>query len=242
MNSESGKNVRNRWKMSQRGELFCSEPVELSKGKNEGEEASSRMTEDRFLLIGCGILKNEVRYLIRKNNWPLDTVFFDSALHCEFDKLSRVLTAALTRYKDRRIIVFYGACHPLMEKMLGESGTFRTEGQNCVDMLLGHELFMEELAKGAFFLLQEWAHRWKYILTKSFGTGKLGIISEIFREDRKYLLCLRTPCSGDFTSEAEEAGRVVGLPLRWMDVTLDHLASVLRAAIARKKEETQCRR
>ncbi len=199
------------------------------------------MTEGRLLLMGCGILKKEVCYLIDKNNWPVDTMFFDSALHCEFDKLSRCLTTELSRHAERDVVVFYGACHPLMERMLAEAHTFRAEGQNCVDMLIGNELFTRELLAGAFFLMEEWSRRWESILSKTFGTQNWEVIREIFGDDRKYLLCLRTPCSGDFSREAEEAGRLVGLPLRWMDVELDHLEAVLAEAINRKRKETVCR-
>jgi hypothetical protein len=192
------------------------------------------MTDDKLLLMGCGILKNEIRYLIQKNNWPVETTFFDSALHCEFDKLSNCLTTGLARHIERPTVVFYGSCHPLMDRMLEEAHTFRTEGQNCVDMLLGNELFTKELLDGSFFLMEEWARRWEYILMKSFGTKNIDIIREMFCYDRTCLLCLRTPCSGDFTAAAEEAGRVVGLPIRWLDVGLEHLEGVLSQAVNRK--------
>jgi len=198
------------------------------------------MMDHRLLLMGCGILRQEVRFLIEKNNWPVDTQFFDSALHCEFDKLAACLTTGLTKQTGREVVIFYGTCHPLMDRMLDEARTFRTEGQNCVDMLLGNELFTQELLAGAFFLMEEWAKRWERILTKTFGTNNWDLIREIFGGDRKYLLCLRTPCSGDFSREAEEAGRLVGLPLRWLDVGLDHLEAVLKAAITRKLEERAC--
>ena len=131
------------------------------------------------------------------------------------------------------MIVFYGACHPLMEKILDAAGTFRTEGQNCVEMLLGPERFTAELEQGAFFLLEEWARSWERIVTATFGTN-WDVIREMYQGDRNYLLCISTPCSGDFRAEAEEAGRLVGLPLRWLDVSLDHLESVLQEAINRK--------
>jgi len=79
------------------------------------------MADNRCLLIGCGILKKEVKLLIEKNGWPLDTFFLDSALHIDFDKLSKSLASALARHSGRDIIVFYGSCHPLMEKMLAET-------------------------------------------------------------------------------------------------------------------------
>jgi len=197
---------------------------------------------ERLLLMGCGILKHEVRCLIDKNNWPVDTMFFDSALHCEFDKLAHCLETGLAKQAARDVLVFYGACHPLMDRILDQAHTFRTQGQNCVDMLLGNELFTQELLAGAFFLMEEWAERWAHILTKTFGTSNWSVIREIFAGDRQYLLCLRTPCSGDFSKEAEEASRLVGLPLRWLDVGLDHLEAVLLDAITRKVEERSCRR
>jgi len=190
--------------------------------------------EGRMLLLGCGVLQTEIRFLIEKNAWPLDTYFLDSALHCEFDRLSASLTAALDEHRGRKIIVFYGCCHPLMDQILAQAGAIRTEGQNCIDMLLGHARFSEELENGAFFLLEEWARRWEYIITETFGTTNVEIIRDIFRGDRKYLLGVRTPCSRDFTAEAESAGALVDLPIRWTDVALDNLETVLQQAIAQR--------
>lgn len=186
-----------------------------------------------LLLLGCGILQREIRFLIEKNGWPLETHFLDSTLHIDFDKLSLALTASLKLHEEREIIVFYGACHPLMESILHAAGTYRTVGQNCVEMLLGTEQFTKELEQGAFFLLEEWARRWERIVTATMGTN-LEVIREMYQGDRGYLLCLSTPCSGNFKEEAEEAGRLVGLPLRWIDVSLDHLESVLQESIDRK--------
>lgn len=189
--------------------------------------------------MGCGILKKEVKLIIKKNQWPLDTLFLDSALHVDFNKLSKYLTSALNRHQGKNIIVFYGCCHPLMDQMLEKEKTFRTRGQNCVDMLLGYPLFSEELAKGAFFLLEDWALRWDHVITKYFGTNEK-LIKDIFQGDRQYLLCVRTPCSGDFESLAEQAGQKAGMPLKWMDTGLEHLESILLEAVTRKMKEMQC--
>ncbi len=189
-----------------------------------------------LLLLGCGILQKEIRFLVDKNGWRLEVHFLDSALHIDFDKLLLALTSALNQHEEREVIVFYGACHPLMETILDTSKTFRTVGQNCVEMLLGPERFTYELEQGAFFLLEEWARRWERIVTATFGTNR-EIIREIFQGDRSSLLCVKTPCSGDFSAEAEEAGRLVGLPLRWMEVSLEHLEKVLQEAIDRKQSE-----
>jgi hypothetical protein len=93
---------------------------------------------------------------------------------------------------------------------------------------------MEELSNGAFFLLEDWALRWDEVIGKTFGSNP-EVVREIFQLSSKYLLCLRTPCSGDFTLPAQEIGLKLGLPLRWMDIGLDNLEAVLRQAAGRVK-------
>ncbi|MBI5820749.1 MAG: DUF1638 domain-containing protein [Verrucomicrobia bacterium] len=198
------------------------------------------MTAANPMLLGCGVLKREILHLIEKNRWSHDTLFLDPALHCDFDKLGQTLRSALATRRDRDVVVFYGCCHPLMEEMLEEADALRTEGQNCIEMLLGHELFMAETANGAFFVLEEWARSWPRVVSSSFGTNRLDVIREIFHTDRKYLLGLRTPCSSDFTTEAKAAARMAGLPLLWKDVALDHLEAVLRAAVAKRRRRQPC--
>jgi hypothetical protein len=194
------------------------------------------MSEDNLLLVGCGILKKEVRFLIEKNGWPMDLFMMASGLHSDLNKLERGLKGALKKHADRQTLVFYGCCHPLMDEMLEEAHTFRTEGQNCVEMVLGKELFTKELLNGAFFLFEDWACNWSQVAMITFGSHP-DIMREIFRDDRNYILALRTPVSGDFTAEAEKMARQVDLPLRWMDVDLDQLESVLQAAVTKKLAE-----
>lgn len=185
------------------------------------------------LLLGCGILQREVRFLIEKNGWPLDTDFLDSSLHVNFEKLAHALQTGILRNRGRDVIVFYGCCHPRMDKILETAHTYRTEGQNCVEMLLGREKFMQELTDGAFFLLEDWALRWDEAIGKTFGNNP-EVVREIFQLSNKSLLCLRTPCSGEFEPAALYVSEKTGLPLRWLDVGLDHLEAVLREAVERK--------
>jgi hypothetical protein len=189
-------------------------------------------------MVGCGILHKEVDYLIRKNGWHVETQFLDSALHNYLNRLSSQLEGALdfNEGKGRQTIVFYGSCHPLMDGILNRHRTLRTHGQNCIDMLLGHDRFMAELARGAYFLLEDWALTWEPMITEAFG-NRPSVIREIFHSSHKYVVAIRTPCSTDFTAAAEAAARFVDLPLEWMDVTLDHLESVLAEAIDRKEHQ-----
>lgn len=192
-------------------------------------------THPPMVMVGCGILHKEVDFLIRKNAWNVETQFLASSLHNYLNKLSAQLNASLDsdERQGRETIVFYGSCHPLMDKILEKHHTLRTHGQNCIVMLLGYERFMEELEKGAYFLLEDWALTWEPMITECFGKN-LAVIREIFHSSHKFIIAIRTPCSTDFSAAAETAARFVDLPLVWMDVTLDHLEAVLADAIARK--------
>lgn len=194
--------------------------------------------EQPLVLVGCGILHKEVECLIRKNGWNLEPQFLVSALHNYLDKLSTELNQALdcNEQQGRQTIVFYGSCHPLMDKILAKHHTLRTAGQNCIVMLLGYERFMEELGKGAYFLLEDWALTWEPMITQAFGKN-LAVVREIFHSSHKYMIAIRTPCSGDFTQAAEAAAGFVDLPLRWMDADLAHLEAVLAEAILAKREQ-----
>ena len=191
-----------------------------------------------LVMVGCGILHKEVDALIRKNGWQVETHFLDSALHNYLDKLSNRLDGALEAEEraGREAVVFYGSCHPLMERILERHRTLRTRGQNCIVMLIGYERFMADLARGAYFLLEDWALTWEPMITECFGNN-LAVVREIFHSSHKLMIAIRTPCSGDFTTAAEAAARFVDLPLEWMDVDLGHLESVLAEAIARKQQE-----
>ena len=100
--------------------------------------------------------------------------------------------------------------------MLDVANVTRTPGQNCVDIYLGHETFCRELEQGAFFLFEEWALHWKEIVG-AVMPGDPEIMRSIFRSAHKYLLAIRTPCSGDFSAEAEEVSALTSLELRWID-------------------------
>lgn len=191
-----------------------------------------------MVMVGCGILHKEVDFLIKKNGWHVETQFLASSLHNYFDKLYAQLDGALDidDQAGRESIVFYGSCHPLMDRILDKHHTLRTDGQNCIVMLLGYERFMEGLGEGAYYLLEDWANTWEPMITECFGKNN-AVVREIFHSSHKLIVALRTPCSEDFTAAAEAAARFVDLPLQWLDVNLDHLESVLADAIARKQEQ-----
>lgn len=191
------------------------------------------MAERPLLLVGCGIFRKEVEALIRKNGWRVETRFEDSALHNHLNRLSARLEESLqaAAREGRRPVVFYGCCHPRMDPILRRYEATRTQGQNCIAMILGYERFMAELSRGAYFLAEDWALMWDPMVRACFGDN-LEVIRDIFHGSHRLMLALRTPCSADFGAAAEAAARLVDLPLEWMDVGLGALEAVLSAAIA----------
>lgn len=177
-------------------------------------------------LIACGILEKEIRYLAGKNGWDLRQIYLPSGLHVDFIHLETSLVKCLRLHQGEKGIVFYGACHPCMDRIISDAGTIRTPGQNCVDIFLGHETFCHKLQEGAFFLFEDWAHHWREIVG-AVMPGNPEIMKSIFRSAHKYLLALRTPCSGDFSAEAAIVSEMTGLPLRWFDAGLDNLEQTL---------------
>ncbi|RII26451.1 MAG: hypothetical protein CXR30_16350 [Geobacter sp.] len=188
------------------------------------------------LIIGCGILKKEIRCLVEKNGWHVQTKFLPSGLHVDFDRLQSGLEACLQQNAARPAAVFYGACHPSMDQILAAAHVIRTPGQNCVDIYLGHELFSRELEQGAFFLFEDWALHWQEIVG-SVMPGDPEIMRNIFCSAHTYLLAIRTPCSGDFSAEAKIVSDMTSLELRWIDVGLEHLEANLATTLERVKAD-----
>lgn len=186
-------------------------------------------------LVGCGILHKEVNHLIRQHGWNLETRFLQAALHNQVTQLGQQLDQALDEegHQQRQTIVFYGCCHPGMELLLDRHKTVRTQGQNCIAMLLGHEEFMAELEQGSYFLLEEWAVNWRQRLSEVFGSNR-AVVREIFQDCHRRVLALRTLCSDDFSREAREVADYLDLPLLWMDAPLHHLEAVLIDVLRRK--------
>ena len=190
--------------------------------------------KETITLIGCGILAKEIHFLIKKNRWDVKKQLFDSSLHVNFSKLKKKLGDSIEKNRTLRKVLFLGACHPLLNKIEREHKLFRTKGQNCVEILLGKKRFQQELAQGAFFLLEDWARRFSYITGMAFNESD-SITREIFQMGHSHLLGIRTPCSDDFNQEAIAASRLVDLPLKWIDVDLDILESNLEMTLERTR-------
>lgn len=188
-------------------------------------------------VVGCAILRREVELLVGKNGWTVHPRWLKSELHSRFEPLGRALDEALSEEggTGSPAVVLYGCCHPRMDTILSTHRADRVGAQNCIAMLLGHERFMEELERGTYFLLEGWARTWDAAITADFGTNA-EVIRQIFHDSHSRMVAVRTPCSADFTEEAEAAARFVDLPLEWIDADLGHLERLLGDALAERSQ------
>ena len=180
-------------------------------------------------LIACSILKKEIEFLMNKNHWQFHTAFLSSGLHVNYHRLQHRLEKVLDSSNTPAIVVF-GACHPLMDKILSPYRGQRVAVQNCIELLLGKDAFTAHLERGAFFLLEEWAHSWNKIMGEAIGDLRFGQ-QEILHDSHSHLLCIKTPCSHDFSKQATQIAGQIKLPVRWHDVSLDHMEHRLRECV-----------
>jgi hypothetical protein len=181
-------------------------------------------------VVCCGTLEREVRLLAARNTWPVVLRFVDDSLHGDPDTLAVVLSYELAQ-AGRGAVVVYGRCHPDMDALVGRAGAQRLPFCNCIEMLLGTELYERELAAGTYFLLESWARRWGAHASATLGADPAAA-GAVLRSELRCLLCLQTCCSVDFAQAADWVSRRTGLPLRSLRVRLANLETALAAAIA----------
>lgn len=183
------------------------------------------------LVIGCGVLGRELRWLAAQRGWALELKLLDPMLHIEPPRLAREVCHELELARGRDVSLFYGACHPSMDRWAARHAAPRAAGACCFEMLLGPARYAHELERGSFFLVEALLPRWRQALELTFG-ARPWLVKEVFKSHQQ-LLALRTPCSQDYRAEAEAAAASVGLPLEWADVELGHLEAVLAPLVAR---------
>lgn len=178
-------------------------------------------------LLSCNILEKEVRFLAAKNNWDFSSLFLSSSLHNSFADLRSALQTP-----SADILLYGEACHPQMQDLATQKKAQMPNCLNCLDLLLGYDFYFAELKNGAYFLLESSVKDWSTNMRRCFGLNK-EVMREIFKLDRKYLLALRTPCSGDFRKEAEAIAAELQVELRWHEVGLEHLEAELKNLVSR---------
>lgn len=187
-------------------------------------------------LISCGILKEEIEKLVEEGSLDIDLCFLEAGLHYDYDRLEKVLTAAVEkRLKNypKGIIILYGdVCLGFnyeMKELVHKYGLIKVDALNCIDCLLGGKssLLKIDPEHKYLFLTPAWIDFWnrfekdsKEDLKKRYGSLKGIILLDSFGN------------LDDHTTEIEEISDKTGLSIiEKKHIGSDGLKEVITEAI-----------
>jgi hypothetical protein len=197
------------------------------------------MTDDAppsTAMICCSVFQVEVTALAR-NYWPNFTLRFPSSmLHMKPEQLaSRLDSLVEAELKlGHRVVLIYGDCCVRMAAFGARPGVVRTGGNNCCELLLGHDEYRRLSHEGAFFLFPEWTHRWQEVFATALGLNRENATSLMQDLHRKliYLDCGIVPVP---ESALRACAKYCGLPWEVREVSLESLHAAIHDALLRVK-------
>lgn len=98
----------------------------------------------KVCIISCGILRKEIRHLVKTGEIDANVHFLSEDLHMDFNLLDHGLNGALKKYQKQSsegIVVVYGdVClgfNGEMKELMDRYDVVKVDGLNCIDCLLG---------------------------------------------------------------------------------------------------------
>ena len=121
--------------------------------------------KNETVCLACSIFKNEVVILKQNGEFDLKVLYQPSMLHMKPDVLDQRLAKEKIKFgaEKKNIVLLFGDCCPYMDKIENEGRVIRTEGINCIEILLGKKPYRTLRKEGAFFLMPEWTCRWEEV-------------------------------------------------------------------------------
>ncbi|WP_304243476.1 DUF1638 domain-containing protein [Gracilinema caldarium] len=183
------------------------------------------------VLIGCGILRKEFNLLPKRITDRFRPQFLDSMLHMKPALLEETLQSLIRKKTGDPIVYLYGDCCPGMEALSSEADRSRTKGVNCIEICLGRESYRTLRREGTFFLMPEWARRWKEIFQQELGFESSASTRDFLRSSMKKALYLDTGTEPVPEADLAEFAEYTGLPVTVIKVGMEHLQEALQQAL-----------
>ncbi len=194
----------------------------------------SRSSQSKGVMIVCSVFQAEVERLCQ-THWPdLKLIFLPSRLHIHPERLAASLESVLNSELKRTagVILIYGDCCPQMTALEKLPGVVRTVGKNCCELLLGREEYRRLSREGVFFLIPEWARRWKEIFQQELGLSHDNATT-FMRDMHSKLVYLDTGIDPVPEKELQECAEYCGLSYEVRPVSLECLHSAIAEALLR---------
>jgi len=185
------------------------------------------------LCIACSIFRKEIGALQASGALDMPVEYLNSMLHmvpAQLEvRLQKALREARAQAPDQPLVLAFGDCCGHMDTFASEPGTSRTEGLNCCEIILGHDIYRQLRREGAFFFMPEWAPDWRKIFVGQLGLA--GLCAKTFMQDmHTRLVYLDTGILPVPHAELAEASEFLGLPVEILPVSLDPLLANLKQA------------
>ena len=182
--------------------------------------------------VACSIFRHELDALRGQLGLDIEVRYLGSMLHMAPKHLEIQLASILAeeRARGRDVVLAYGDCCPGMLDFQAEPGHGRTIGINCCELVLGRERYRQLRKEGIFFLMPEWALRWRQSFEKELGL-RPETARELMREMHTRLLYLDTGQVPVPREALEQASVYTGLPWDILSVDLEPLRASLLEAI-----------
>jgi len=183
-------------------------------------------------VICCSVLRAEVESLCQ-THWPDQRLrFLPSMMHMHPERLASSLRSVLDGelVGGRGVVLIYGDCCPLMTTLEAMPGVVRTRAKNCCGLLLGSVEYRRLSHERVFFLIPEWARRWKQIFSKELGLNHDNATS-LMQDMHTRLMYLDTGLAPVPEAALKECSEYCGLPYEVRPVSLELLHSAIEEAL-----------
>ncbi|MBU1220029.1 DUF1638 domain-containing protein [Myxococcota bacterium] len=181
-------------------------------------------------IICCGILETEVRRILSEDYPGLDAVFCNSILHMKPESLQGVLNEKIK--PGYHNILLYGDCAPHISDLEKQPDFHRPPVVNCIEMLLGPDLYRSLRRDRAFFMMHEWSHRWREIFIDEMGFSSEKQAGIFLRENCSRIIYLDTGSVEIPHDIIEDISTAFEISVEIESVSLDTLRSYIKNIIS----------
>lgn len=184
-------------------------------------------------IISCGIFKKEVEVILKELGLKNDVNFLDPGLHVNFNRLEEGVRGEIQRQEKAlpTIVIIGQACHPDMSSILDAEKAIGISTANCFEALLGDEKKKLDAETNTYYITSGWFENWHKIFKQDMGWTEVDARMNLGFYDR--ILLLDTGLCEITDEKLIEFFDFVQVPIEVKKVTLDHLKSLVKAALAK---------
>lgn len=182
--------------------------------------------------IGCGIFREEYAFLPDALKRRMEPLFLDSMLHMDPAALDGRLERLLEDGKNAAAVLAYGDCSPHLLDFGGRARIGRTRGVNCCEIWLGSARYKELRREGVFFLMPEWARRWREVLQEGLGLTDAALARDFFGQSMRRAVYIDTGAAEPPYAALDEFSDYAGLDVSVERTGPEHFIAAVAAALA----------